>query len=88
MSQAVSNEDDGPRPVQFRPERPLPILRESIRERPAPLPPKPLPVIRQEAIARPQPAPIQRQIARPQIQDYEEENIPVRRPQPVRNILP
>lgn len=63
-------EEAAPSPLAFRPERPVPIAREQIREkitRPAPLPPPPRPAVRQdfrEEAPAPRPAPV-RQVSRP-----------------------
>lgn len=60
VREAVSAEEEPePNPVQFRPQRPVPILRENIRDS-APAPPprpvaRPAPVLRAEQVARPAP---------------------------------
>ncbi|XP_019881981.2 uncharacterized protein LOC109609701 isoform X2 [Aethina tumida] len=59
VREAVSAEEEPePNPVQFRPQRPVPILRENIRDS-APAPPRPVarpaPVLRAEQVARPAP---------------------------------
>lgn len=65
--------NEPPKPVQFRPERPVPVLRQDIRENV----PRPAPVLRQE-LSRPAPPPQQ---SRPR-QEIREEI--VSRPQPAR----
>lgn len=85
----LSEEEEQPefqaKPVAFRPERPVPVLRTDIREpKPRPLPTgnaRPLPVQN----ARPAPVPNARPISRPAPilrQELPEEPAPIRRPPP------
>lgn len=75
-----------PSPLPFRPERPVPVTRDQIRERPIDSQPRPAPVPRPLPVLRPLPSasprPIPRPIVRQEIDD-EEENIPR---QPVRKV--
>ncbi|RZC35796.1 formin-like protein 8, partial [Asbolus verrucosus] len=76
VRQAAAPEEETPRPVHFRPERPVPVLRENIRE--GPPPPRPAPVLRQEQREN-----IPRQLLRQE--PREDLPVPVRQPQPVRH---
>lgn len=66
-------ETEPPRPLQFRPERPLPVLRQDIRES------QRGPVLRQELAQRPAPRPS------PPRQQFREE-VPQQRLQPLRQV--
>ncbi|XP_063909795.1 uncharacterized protein LOC135127281 isoform X1 [Zophobas morio] len=75
VRQASGPEEDNQRPVHFRPERPIPVLRESIRDS-APAP-RPTPPLRQEP---------RENVPRPLLrQEPREEGPPLRQPQPVRH---
>lgn len=80
VSQSANEEESEPsKPVQFRPERPVPVLRQDLRDSPKPRPqPRPAPI----SAARP--APLYRDNlvnVRPAPKaEYREENIPIRRP--------
>lgn len=84
VGQAALDDDQEnvPKPIAFRPERPVPILRESIRDN-KPLPPlsRPVPVIRQE-LSRP--IPVVRENIRPQqvLRQEVREEAPRRLPPP------
>ncbi|XP_019769469.2 phosphatase and actin regulator 4-B isoform X2 [Dendroctonus ponderosae] len=72
QSGARDDDEDRATPLPFRPERPVPIAREQIRDKPLisrPSAPPPRPVLRQEFRDEPQPirqqAPVRQQISRP-----------------------
>nr|XP_022909112.1 ras GTPase-activating protein-binding protein 1-like isoform X2 [Onthophagus taurus] len=94
VSSAEEEEEEEPqRAVAFRPERPVPVSREDIRapSRPAPLPQqRPVQIAQQRPATPTRQAPLFRESivnVRQQIRQEsrdEEENIPIRRPQPIR----
>lgn len=77
IRQAAEPEEETTRPVHFRPERPVPVLRHDIREN-VPQHQTPIPVLRQQQREN-IPRPLIRQEPR------EEVSVPVRQPQPVRH---
>ncbi|KAI4458531.1 cuticle protein [Holotrichia oblita] len=72
----VEDEPEPPRPVQFRPERPVPVLRQDLREAPRP---RPAPIA-----ARPAPISVSKPLFRDNLVNVRpaarEEAVPVRRP--------
>jgi hypothetical protein len=77
VRQAANPEEEPNRPVQFRPERPIPVLRQDVRENGSPSP-RPAPVLRQDH---------RENIPRPLVRQEPREDLPqlVRQPQPVRH---